>query len=195
MKRFFDLIASIIGIFMLMPIFICLMIILLILDGRPIFFIQQRVGLNGKLFNLFKLRTMTVDINSNKGSFDAGSSARVTTIGRILRKTKLDELPQLFNVLLGDMSFVGPRPEVKKWVDIYPARWAFVHSVRPGITDPASIKFRHEEAILSQSSNPEETYKNEILPEKLSLYESYIRSRSMVGDFKIIIATFVAVFK
>lgn len=195
MKRLFDFIASIIGIFMLIPVFICLVILLLLFDGRPVLFIQQRVGLNGKLFNLFKFRTMTVDVNSNKGSFDAGSSARVTAIGRILRKTKLDELPQLFNVLLGDMSLVGPRPEVKKWVDIYPARWAFIHSVRPGITDPASIKFRNEETILSQSSSPEDTYKNEILPEKLSLYESYIRSRSMIGDFKIIIATFVAVFK
>jgi len=195
MKRSLDFIASLFGIIILIPFIVIIVIFLRIFNGTPVLFVQQRIGLNGKAFNLFKFRTMTVDKNAEKGAFDAGSRARVTSIGKILRKTKLDELPQLFNVLIGDMSLVGPRPEVKKWVDIYPERWSYVHSVRPGITDPASIKYRHEEEILSQSANPEEAYKNEILPEKLTLYESYIQSMSIVGDFKIIIATFVAVFK
>jgi lipopolysaccharide/colanic/teichoic acid biosynthesis glycosyltransferase len=132
---------------------------------------------------------MAVRKDAEKGSFDAGSTTRVTRIGKILRKTKLDELPQLWNVLKGDMSLVGPRPEVRKWVEVYSERWCFVHQVRPGITDPASIKFRNEEEILSKSDNPEKTYKDEILPLKLSLYEQYVQDRTFLGDIKLIFQT------
>jgi lipopolysaccharide/colanic/teichoic acid biosynthesis glycosyltransferase len=110
-------------------------------------------------------------------------------LGKILRKTKLDELPQLINVIKGDMSLVGPRPEVKKWTDVYPEKWAIVHRVKPGITDNASIEFRNEEEILSQSSNPEETYRNIILPHKLELYINYVHHHSFFGDLMIIIRT------
>ncbi len=142
---------------------------------------------------LFKFRTMTVRKGTEQGSFDAGSAARVTRVGAFLRKTKLDELPQLWNVLKGDMSLVGPRPEVRKWVEAYPERWARVLTVRPGITDPASIEFRNEEDILAASPDPERTYREVILPRKLDLYEEYVRTRSFWGDVGILLKTVWAV--
>lgn len=159
----------------------------------PILFRQLRVGKNGKLFRLNKFRTMRVLKEAEKGIFDAGNSSRITPLGKFLRKTKLDELPQLFNVLRGDMSIVGPRPEVKQWTEDYPEKWAIVHSVRPGITDNASILFRNEEEILAASSNPTETYKNEILPKKLDLYIDYVNNKSFIGDVKIILKTIYTV--
>lgn len=159
----------------------------------PILFRQLRVGKNGKLFRLNKFRTMRVLKEAESGSFDAGNSSRITPLGKFLRKTKLDELPQLFNVLAGDMSIVGPRPEVKQWTEVYPEKWAIVHSVRPGITDNASILFRNEEDILAASSNPTETYKTEILPKKLELYIDYVNNQSFLGDIKIILKTIYTV--
>jgi len=119
----------------------------------------------------------------------------VTNIGKILRKTKLDELPQLINVLIGDMSLVGPRPEVKKWVDIYPQQWAFVHTIKPGITDNAAILFRNEEEILSSVANPELHYKEIILPEKLNIYREYINNHSFTGDIMILFKTVYSILK
>lgn len=138
---------------------------------------------------------MTNLAGAEKGSFDAGSSRRVTNVGRILRRTKMDELPQLWNVLKGDMSLVGPRPEVRKWVEVYPERWSEVLTVRPGITDPASIVFRHEEEILARSENPEAAYRDEILPRKLDLYQQYVRTRSFGGDLLILMKTLVALLR
>jgi lipopolysaccharide/colanic/teichoic acid biosynthesis glycosyltransferase len=132
---------------------------------------------------------MRVVSDAEKGRFDAGDTSRVTPVGRFLRKTKLDEFPQFFNVLKGDMSIVGPRPEIEKWVAVHPERWKVVHTVRPGITDPASITFRNEEEILAAAENPEECYQNVILPRKLDQYEEYVRSRSFVGDLKLILKT------
>ncbi len=159
-------------------------------SGFPVFFIQQRIGLSGVPFKIFKFRTMRHSHAMAKGSFHAGDSSRVTAIGRILRKTKLDELPQLLNVLRGDMSFVGPRPEVHQWVAVYPGRWEKVHQVRPGITDNASILFRSEEAILAAAENPEEHYRREILPRKLDIYERYVEDKSLAGDLEILLKTF-----
>lgn len=162
----------------------------------PIFFKQQRIGKNGKLFWLYKFRSMFVIKYASKGTFHVGDTSRITPFGKILRKTKLDELPQLFNVLKGDMSIVGPRPEVEKWTKVYPEKWAIVHKVKPGITDNASILFRNEEEILKNSPNPEETYKNEILPRKLDLYIDYVNNHSFLGDMKIIFHTIkVVLFK
>lgn len=141
------------------------------------------------LFDLFKFRTMKVDDNKSNGSFDAGDTSRITAFGRILRKSKLDELPQLFNVLKGDMSIVGPRPEVLKWTQVYPEKWQLVLTVKPGITDPASIVYRNEEEILYNSTDPELTYKNQILPKKLDLYVNYVNNKSFCVDIKIIINT------
>ena len=155
----------------------------------PIFFIQERVGLNGSLFKLYKFRTMVISGSSTSGSFEAGVSSRITPIGKLLRKTKLDEIPQLINVLKGDMSIVGPRPEVKQWTEIYPKKWKIVHSVKPGISDNASIEFRNEEEILARSDDPLKTYRDVILPRKLELYIDYVNNRSLCGDLKIIYKT------
>ncbi len=127
---------------------------------------------------------------SEKGTFEAGSSARVTPFGRLLRKTKLDELPQLWNVLKGDMSLVGPRPEVRKWVDVYPERWDLALKVRPGITDPASIVYRNEEKLLAQSPDPQRTYLEEVLPHKLDYYEEYVKTHNVCCDIRIVLKTF-----
>ena len=194
MKRLFDFLVSFCFLLILLPVLLLTALCVVIDSGLPVFFIQKRVGKNGKLFSMFKFRTMTVLKEAGQGSFDAGNSSRVTRVGKVLRKTKLDELPQLLNVLIGDMSFVGPRPEVKKWVDAYPERWKVVLSVKPGITDNASIEFRNEEEILAVAENPEIAYRDEILPRKLNLYEEYVRNNSFFGDISILFKTFLSVF-
>ncbi len=189
MKRLFDFICSVMLLMLIaLPLLLVSLLIKLTMPG-PIFFIQERVGRNGKLFRLIKFRTMRVADGKTKGSFDAGDSSRVTPVGNFLRKTKIDELPQLLNVLIGDMSLVGPRPEVKIWTDVYPEQWAIVHKVRPGITDEASITFRNEEVILKNAQNPTDTYRNQILPQKLALYIQYVHNQSFLGDCKILIRT------
>ena len=193
MKRIFDFLVSLIFIIILLPFFVLVALLIIIDSGFPVFFVQKRVGEGGKQFKMFKYRTMRVLKEARQGSFDAGDSSRVTRIGKILRKTKLDELPQLFNVFSGKMSFVGPRPEVQKWVDAYPERWAIVHTVKPGITDNASIEFRNEEEILSSSTEPFITYREEILPLKLSMYEDYVHNKSFWKDIKILFKTFTSV--
>ena len=136
---------------------------------------------------------MRDDAAAENGRFDLGSPARVTSLGRWLRRSKLDETPQLLNVLRGDMSIVGPRPEVEKWTTVYPERWARVLSVRPGITDRGSIEFRDEEEILAASDDPGSTYANDILPRKLDLAEQYVDRNTIFGDFKIMLDTLLTV--
>lgn len=186
MKRLFDILAAVVGLIVLSPVLLVAALAILILDGWPLLFFHERVGRYGRAFKLVKLRTMTVLRTEKKGGFDAGNRKRVTAIGRLLRRAKIDELPQLWNVLAGDMSMVGPRPEVRQWTLIYPERWAFVHTVRPGITDPAAIAFRNEEEFLATADDPEKTYRLEVLPKKLDMYETYVRNRSFGGDLKII---------
>ena len=193
MKRIFDLFVSMVFTVLLSPVFLLTSLFIVINSGFPVFFTQKRVGKGGKQFTIFKFRTMTVLKEAKQGSFDAGNSSRVTSVGKILRKTKIDELPQLINVFKGNMSFVGPRPEVQKWVDAYPERWAVVHSVKPGITDNASIIFRNEEEILAASSNPTVTYRDEILPRKLDLYEDYVHTGNFKKDIGILFKTFTSV--
>ena len=193
MKILFDFCISLIFTVLLLPVYLLISLFIIIDTGFPVFFVQKRVGKGGKLFRMYKFRTMTVQKEAKSGSFDAGDSSRVTRVGKLLRKTKLDELPQLFNVVIGNMWLVGPRPEVQKWVGAYPERWAVVHSVRPGITDNASIVFRNEEEILAASSDPQLTYRIEILPQKLKLYEDYIRKNSFWVDIKIIFKTISSV--
>jgi len=132
---------------------------------------------------------MLVLSGAESGLFEPGSRSRVTPFGRILRAYKIDELPQLWNVLKGEMSFVGPRPEIRKWVEAFPSRWTKILSVKPGITDPASVVYRHEEEILAASSDPDGTYRSEVLPHKLALYEDYVESRTFWGDVRIILLT------
>lgn len=189
MKRIFDISFSLIGLLICLPFFAIIAIVIFLDDFEGPFFLQYRVGYHGKLFKLIKFRSMSVNNFSVYGTFEAGNANRVTRVGKILRKTKADELPQLINVLKGEMSFVGPRPEVEKWVSVYPDRWAYVHQVKPGITDYASIEFRFEEEILAKSKNPEETYRNDILPRKLAINEQYVREQSFFGDLSIIFKT------
>lgn len=188
-KSTFDFLFSLTGTIILLamfPIFICLIVVFM---PGPIFFIQTRIGKGGQEFRLLKFRTMLVKPKTSEGSFDAGDQSRTTSLGKILRKTKLDELPQLINVLKGDMSLVGPRPEVRKWTEVYPELWAIVHQVKPGITDNASIEFRNEEELLAQSTNPDQTYRDVILPRKLELYIQYVHHHSFWGDVQIILKT------
>ena len=194
-KRIFDVLLIVAFSWLVTFLFLFAALTVLLFDGRPIFFRQQRVGKGGVEFLLIKFRTMRACKGSEHGSFDAGSSSRVTKIGKFLRRTKLDELPQLWNVLCGHMSLVGPRPEVRKWVDIYPERWSRIHQVPPGITDPASIVYRNEEQVLAQSSDPENTYKYEVLPHKLYLYEKYVSEQSLFSDLMIIFNTIKALFE
>ena len=195
LKRTFDLLVSIVLLILSLPLLLLLGAIVSATSAGGPFFRQARVGRHGRPFRIVKFRTMKVLAGSERGSFEPGSTARVTRIGRVLRATKLDELPQLWNVLRGEMSLVGPRPEVPRWTEVHRERWAIVLSVRPGITDPASLRFRDEERILAAEADPEAAYRDRILPRKLELAEQYVRERSFAGDLAILARTAIAVFR
>ncbi len=194
-KRVFDIVVSFLAFLLLAPVMLVVAVAVKLDSPGPVFFRQVRVGLNGRDFQIIKFRSMFYEPAATKGSFDAGNSSRVTTVGRVIRKTKLDELPQFINVLKGDMSIVGPRPEIRVWVDVYPERWAKVHQVRPGITDPAAIEFRDEENILAGYDDAVEAYRTIVLPRKLDLYEMYIENRSFSFDFGVMLKTFAKVVR
>jgi lipopolysaccharide/colanic/teichoic acid biosynthesis glycosyltransferase len=183
------------GLFLLSPLLL-LMAFWVKLDSKgPVFFRQERVGRYGVTFRIFKFRTMTAGTEKNQ-QLTVGNDVRITRAGYFLRRYKIDELPQLINVLFGAMSLVGPRPEVPMYVKCYPAAVReIVLSVPPGITDWASIKYKAENSILGNSSNPEKTYIEEILPIKLKFYLDYVNKRTMLMDLKIIFTTIVAIFK
>ena len=189
MKRLFDITASFFGIIILSPLLIFIGLWVGLSSKGGVFYKQIRVGKNNKDFKLYKFRSMRV--NSDKqGLLTVGSKdSRITKAGYFIRKYKIDELPQLFNVLKGDMSFVGPRPEVRRYVDLYSKEQMKVLSVRPGITDPASIKYRNENDILSSTSNPEEYYIQHIMPDKLKINIDYINTQTFIKDIKIIFQT------
>jgi lipopolysaccharide/colanic/teichoic acid biosynthesis glycosyltransferase len=189
LKRAFDLAWAVVGLVVLAPVLALIAILIRLDSPGPALFRQVRVGRGGRDFILLKFRTMTVRAGAESGSFDAGDVSRVTRIGRFLRATKLDELPQLWNVVRGDMSLVGPRPEVRKWVEVYPERWARVHTVRPGITDPASILYRNEEPILAAAEDPERVYREQILLHKLEIYEKYVKTNTLQRDLGILCRT------
>ena len=189
MKRLFDVILSLLGLTVLSPILIIIAIVVKVNSKGPVFFRQKRVGRSGKPFILYKFRSMTLFQLEMEGIFEPGSVSRVTTVGKFFRKSKLDELPQLINVLIGDMSLVGPRPEVANWVAVYPDAWKKILTIRPGITDNASIIFKNEESILAEVDDPEQVYREVILPKKLELYTHYVNNRSFFGDILIILRT------
>lgn len=155
----------------------------------PVFFQQERVGRGFRRFKIMKFRTMVVDAEKHGMQITAGRDPRITAVGHILRKTKLDELPQLINVLRGDMSFVGPRPEVPKYVEMFRKDYEELLKVRPGITDLASLKYRHESELLGQSDDPEKTYTQQILPDKIELAKEYIERSSLLFDLNLILRT------
>ena len=188
-KRLLDIVISGLLILLFIPCMLLVAILIKITSVGPVFFLQKRAGYNKKYFNILKFRSMAEKKDDDKSEFDAGSSLRVTSIGKILRKTKLDELPQLFNVFKGDMSLVGPRPEVQTYVDLYPKDWECILSVRPGITDTASIEFRNEEEMLAKAKDAETEYRQVILPIKIKYYKEYVKNSSLFFDFKIILKT------
>lgn len=189
-KRLFDIIFASIGLICLSPLLILVSMAIIANSGLPVLYRQVRIGRYGKEFVLLKFRTMHKDADQKGLLTVGGRDPRVTGVGYYLRKFKIDEFPQLFNVIRGDMSIVGPRPEVKKYVDMYSAEQRLVLDVRPGITDYASIKFVNENDILSQSENPENTYIQEVMPVKLKLNLKYIKDKSLSTDLGIIFETF-----
>ncbi len=193
-KRAFDFVAALLGLLLAGPLIILLALMVRLDSPGPAIFRQLRVGRNGVGFYIRKLRTMQIDSHSENSQITVGNDPRITRLGHWLRKWKLDELPQLWNVLVGDMSFVGPRPEVPKYVALYPSGLREkVLSIRPGITDPCSIILRNESDLLDASSNPYQFYIDELIPAKLKVAEEYIENQSFFGDLKIILGTILAV--
>lgn len=193
MKRLFDIIASGLGLIVLSPIFLVLAIWIKLDSKGPVFYRQVRVGLNNKDFRIFKFRSMRV--GADKGSLVTigGRDPRVTRSGYWIRKFKLDELPQLINVFLGDMSLVGPRPEVRHYVDYWTPEQMHVLDVRPGITDPASIKFRNENELMEKAEDPEKYYIEVIMQEKIKLYLEYVEKHNFFYDLGLIFKTFFVI--
>ena len=195
MIRFFDFILSLVGLVVLAPILIVLAIWIKIDSKGPVFYKQVRVGQNGIDFGLFKFRSMVVDADKKGLITVGGRDPRITRSGYFIRKYKLDELPQLINVLLGDMSLVGPRPEVRKYVELYTDEQQKVLSVKPGITDYASIEYMDENEILGKSNDPEKTYIEEIMPEKIKYNMKYIQNKNVSEYFKIIFLTLLKIVR
>ena len=195
MLRFFDFILSLVGLVVLAPIFIVLAIWIKMDSQGPVFYKQVRVGQNGIDFGLFKFRSMVVDADKKGLITVGGRDPRITRSGYFIRKYKLDELPQLINVLLGDMSLVGPRPEVRKYVELYTDEQQKVLSVKPGITDYASIEYMDENEILGKSNDPEKTYIEEIMPEKIKYNMKYIQNKNVSEYFKIIFLTLLKIVR
>ena len=190
LKRLFDLVFSAVGLLALSPFFLVIALLIKIDSAGPIFFRQVRVGRYLCPFRIHKFRTMVVNASDLGPSVTTDDDPRVTRVGKILRKYKLDELPQLIDVLLGDMSLVGPRPEVPKYVDAYSdADKKIIFSVKPGITDKASIEFRNENELIANSSDVDSVYLEKILPIKLVYYREYVETRSLWLDIKIILKT------
>jgi lipopolysaccharide/colanic/teichoic acid biosynthesis glycosyltransferase len=188
-KRIFDVATSIIGLIVLLPFFIIIAILIKLNDKGPIFYKQKRIGQNFKPFELLKFRTMIVNADKIGPAVTKDGDPRITKIGKFLRKAKLDELPQLWNVIRGDMSIVGPRPQVEKYLQYCKDDYKEILKVKPGITDYATIKFRNEEEILSKYNDTESAYIKYVLPEKIKLYKTYIKEIGFFTDLKIIFWT------
>lgn len=188
-KRVFDLIVSLFAIIVLFPVLLGIAIWIKLSSNGPVLYVQKRVGKDFKEFNMYKFRSMVVGAEQIGPSVTSGDDPRITKIGKILRKTKIDELPQLFNVLKGDMSLVGPRPEIMKFVLKQKDAYKKVLSVRPGITDSAAIAFRNEESVMRQYEDKEKAYVEIILPKKITLYYQYIDTLSFITDIKLIVQT------
>jgi len=188
-KRIFDIFFSFLGLVLLSPFFIVLAVVIKLDSKGGAFYRQSRVGKRGVDFSLYKFRSMSIGADQNGLLTIGGNDHRITKVGAFIRKYKLDELPQLINVLFGKMSLVGPRPEVRKYVDLYSMEQLQVLQVKPGITDYASIEYVNENELLGKSNNPEATYINEVMPAKLQLNLKYIDEMGFVTDVKIIFAT------
>lgn len=188
-KRVFDLFISLISMIFLIPLFCLVALCIKTTSNGPVFFSQYRVGKDGKLFKIFKFRTMIVNAEKQGIQLTSNNDTRVTYIGSFLRKSKIDELPQLFNVLKGDMSIVGPRPVVLRFVSLYNKKQKEILKVKPGLTDPASIQYINEQAILANVQDPEKFYIEELMDKKIQLSRQYINNMSLRSDIVLIFKT------
>ena len=195
MKRLFDIVAAAAGLIVLSPLFAIIAVLIKWDSDGPVFFRQSRIGRHFRPFFIYKFRTMLSDAPAVGPLLTVGDDPRITRVGRWLRRTKLDELPQLINILTGDMSFVGPRPEVERYVRLFRTEYAEILQVRPGITDLASLKYRAESTLLARSPKPEEEYVTRILPDKLRLGQQYVRELSLGRDVMLIARTLAAVVR
>ena len=195
LKRAMDVVVSGGALLVIWPVMLLIALAIKVDDPGPVFYRQVRVGRGGKTFRIFKFRTMVVDADKKGLSITVGQDKRITRIGALLRKTKLDELAQLLNVFVGDMSFVGPRPEVQRYVDLYTPYQRQVLLVRPGITDYASIAYRNENDLLAGAEDPERMYIEEIMPAKIELNMKYLREISPIADLRLIFGTIAAVIR
>ena len=193
MKRLFDIIASGIGLLLLCPLFLLIGIWIKLDSVGPIFYRQVRVGRNNKDFRIFKFRSMRTDADKGSLVTIGGRDPRITRSGYFIRKFKIDELPQLINVFVGDMSIVGPRPEVRHYVNYWTPEQMHVLDVRPGITDPASIRYRNENELLGKAEDPEQYYIDVVMQEKIKLYLEYVEQHSFWYDIKLIFQTFLVI--
>ena len=194
-KRVMDIAISAAALCVLWPVFLLIALAIVIDDPGPVFYRQVRVGRGGRPFRIFKFRTMVVDADKKGLSITVGRDSRITRVGAFLRKTKLDELAQLLNVLCGQMSFVGPRPEVPRYVELYTPYQRQVLLVRPGITDYASIAYRNENDLLAGADDPEKMYIETIMPDKIELNMKYLREISPLADIRLILSTIAAVIR
>ncbi len=188
-KRLLDVVGAGVGLVVLSPFFAVIAAWIKLHDGGPVFFRQVRVGKGGRLFRIYKFRTMVVDAERMGLQLTTGKDPRITPVGRFLRKYKLDELPQLINVLKGEMSLVGPRPEVPRYVEAFSKEYAKILQTRPGITDYAAIEYRDENTLLDGADDPEKMYLEVVLPEKIKYYHMYLRRMSLKTDIMLIFKT------
>lgn len=192
LPRPLEVVASALGLIILAPLLLVAMAVIRLTSGSPVFFRQKRIGQQGRVFMLYKLRTMQEGASGS--NFTAQGDSRITAIGRILRRTKVDEIPELWNVVTGDMSLVGPRPEVPAYVDVSVPEWQRVLSVRPGLTDPVTLRLRNEETLLARvTEDPEGFYLNTLQPFKLAGYLEYLHRRTWWSDIRIIFETLLCV--
>lgn len=192
-KRAIDIVGACAGLLVLSPLFLLIALAVRFDLRGPVFFRQERVGRGFRLFQLVKFRTMVPGADKRGPQLTAGADRRVTRVGRWLRRTKLDEIPQLFNVLRGEMSLVGPRPEVRKYVELFKKDYADLLRVRPGLTDYASLEYSREEEILGRYADPEEGYVREVLPHKIALSRQYVQESGVLADFRVIRRTIARV--
>ena len=190
-KRAFDILVSVAGLIVLLPLLLLVATAIKLDSSGPVFFRQWRVGRKFRRFGIYKFRTMIDDAFDRGLPITVGRDSRITRVGKILRKTKIDELPQLLNVLKGDMSLVGPRPEVPRYVELFRPDYEHILKVRPGLTDLASLKYSDEASILGQSANPEGDYVARLLPDKIRLAKEYIQRSSLLFDVKLIVETII----
>jgi lipopolysaccharide/colanic/teichoic acid biosynthesis glycosyltransferase len=195
MKRLFDISVAVAGLIIFLPLLLVVAALIKFDSVGPVLFRQERIGKGFRPFDIYKFRTMVPDASRRGGPITFGLDPRITRVGRLLRSTKIDELPQLINVIIGDMSLVGPRPEVKQYVDLFRTDYEEILKVRPGITDLASLKYRSEAELLGQSDNPNAEYLVRVMPDKIKLAKEYIQRSSFIFDLKVIFRTVLQIFQ